>query len=546
MPSPADPTGDLIDTPDAGPSPRARFVLLASVFIVASCGLVYELVAGAVSSYLLGDAVTQFSLVIGVFLCAMGVGSYLAQFIRRNLLATFVEMEIWVGLVGGASSMVMFAVGAFAEDLFAPVFYGLCSLIGILVGIEIPLLVRILGGGQDEMTTGTALSEVLALDYVGALGGALAFPLLALPFLGMTRSSVVFGLMNLAVAGAGITLLPGRRLGPALRTAAAVAVLLVSLVYSTRWVGFLEDVLYQDQVVFADHSEYQRIVLTQWRHDTRLYLNGHLQFSSVDEARYHESLVIPAMEAVRATGAEPKTVLILGGGDGLAAREVLAYGSVERIVLVDLDPKVTELSRTRSELVELNQGSLDDPRVQVIHDDAFRFLRTEPDPSLPPFYDVILADLPDPSTPTLAKLFSRAFYASALRRVSRHGVLVTQATSPFFARQAFWSVVETLRSARSDELDAETGEVHVLPFHVHVPSFGEWGFAMASHRPVEPQALAVSASKRSAQSRFLNDDTLRGLFVFPEDLAPLPVAVNRLDDPVLFRYYEKGWGAFHP
>ena len=521
-------------------------MLLASVFIVASCGLVYELVAGAVSSYLLGDAVTQFSLVIGVFLCAMGVGSYLAQFIRRNLLAAFVEMEIWVGLIGGASSMVMFAVGAFAEDLFAPVFYGLCSLIGILVGIEIPLLVRILGGGQSEKTTGTALSEVLALDYVGALGGALAFPLLALPFLGMTRSSVVFGLMNLAVAGAGITLLKGRRLGPALRTAAAVAVLLVSLVYSTRWVGFLEDVLYQDQVVLAKDSEYQRIVLTKWRHDTRLYLNGHLQFSSVDEARYHESLVIPPMEAVRATGAEPKTVLILGGGDGLAAREVLAYASVERIVLVDLDPRVTELSRTRSELVTLNDGSLDDPKLIVLHDDAFRFLRTDPPQDLPPFYDVILADLPDPSTPTLSKLYSRAFYASALRRLSRHGVLVTQATSPFFARQAFWSVIETLRSARSDDIEAETGQIHVLPYHVHVPSFGEWGFALASHRPVDPEALTVARSGRSAQTRFLNDDTLRGLFDFPEDLAPLPVAVNRLDDPVLFRYYEKGWGAFHP
>lgn len=549
MPSPVDPEAPLSspseDAPTKAPSRRARILLLASVFVVASCGLVYELVAGAVSSYLLGDAVTQFSLVIGVFLCAMGIGSYLAQFVRRNLLATFVEIEIWVGLVGGASSMTMFAVGAFAEDLFAPVFYGLCSIVGILVGVEIPLLVRILGAGRNNKTTGIALSEVLALDYIGALGGALAFPLLALPWLGMTRSSVVFGLMNLVVAAAGLLLIPGRRLGPALRLSAAAALLLVSLGYSTRWVGFLEDVLYQDRVVFAEDSKYQRIVLTRWRNDVRLYLNGHLQFSSTDEARYHESLVIPAMEAVRATGGEPKTVLILGGGDGLAAREVLKYGSVERIVLVDLDPKVTELARTRPEFVALHGGSLDAPEMHIVHDDAFRFLRSEQDADLPPFYDVILADLPDPSTPTLAKLYSRAFYASALRKLSRHGVLVTQATSPFFARQAFWSVVETLRSARAPDLDAETGEIHVQPYHVHVPSFGEWGFAMASYRPVDPSTLAVAEAQRSGSTHFLDDATLRALFVFPKDLAPLPVAVNRLDDPVLFRYYEKGWGTFN-
>lgn len=532
----------------AGVSRPARVLLLASVFVVASCGLVYELVAGAVSSYLLGDAVTQFSLVIGVFLCAMGVGSYLAQFVRRRLLATFVELEIWVGLLGGVSSLAMFAVGAFAEDLFAPVFYGLCAGIGILVGVEIPLLVRILTRGDTrsdagQPVVGTALSEVLALDYVGALAGALAFPFLALPWLGMTRSSVVFGLMNLAVAAAGLTLLPGRRLGPGLRLAAASLLLLAALVWSGRWVGFLEDVLYQDQVIYAEDSKYQRIVLTRWRHDLRLYLNGHLQFSSVDEARYHESLVIPAMEAAGGRGGV-HDVLILGGGDGLAAREVLKYDGVERIVLVDLDPQITELARSRPELAELNRGALDAEALRIVHDDAFTFLRRslhELPEDLPAVYDVILADLPDPSSQALSKLYSRAFYAAALRKLSRHGVFVTQATSPFFARQAFWSVVETLRAARPGTVDAEVGPVHVLPYHLHVPSFGEWGFAMASQRPVDPTRLTVSVT-----THFLDDDSLRALFAFPKDLAPVPVAVNRLDDPVIFRYYEKGWGRFHP
>lgn len=512
----------------AGPPPRAaRVLLLASVFVVASCGLVYELVAGAVSSYLLGDAVTQFSLVIGVFLSAMGVGSYLAQFVRRRLLRTFVEIEIWIGLFGGVSSLAMFAVGAFAEDVFRPFFYGLCALLGILVGIEIPLLVRILGAGREGRDE--ALSEVLALDYLGALAGSLLFPFVALPLLGVARASVVFGLMNLAVAAAGIALVRGGRRGLIVRLSAATLLLFVTLGYSTRWVGFLEDVLYQDAVVLAEDSRYQRIVLTRWRDDVRLFLNGHLQFSSIDEARYHESLVLPAMEAA----GDPRSVLILGGGDGLAAREVLKYG-VERVVLVDLDARVTELASTRPALVELNRGALGDERLEIVHDDAFHFLRDDTG-----FYDVILADLPDPSAPALAKLYSRAFYGAAARRLSENGVFVTQATSPFFARKAFWCVVETLEAAVPQPLAREIGGLQVVPYHVHVPSFGEWGFALASRRPVDPEMLEVSVS-----TRFLDTPTLRSLFVFPRDLESVPVAVNRLDDPVLFRYYEKGWGRF--
>lgn len=544
------------------PGPAARVLLLASVFAVATCGLVYQLVAGAISSYLFGDAVTQFSIVIGVFLSAMGIGSYLSQFIRHHLLATFVELEIWIGLVGGTSSLAMFAVSAYADVVFAPFFYGLCGLIGIMVGLEIPLLVRILGSagslsaaasGDDVVVDGTttggpatdddvttagpspqrdrALSQVLALDYVGALAGSLAFPFFALPWFGLSRASVVFGIMNLAVAAAGLTLVPGRRLWQGLRLGFAAAALTAAFFFSAAWIGFLEDRLYQDQILLTRDTPYQRIVVTQWRDDVRLFLNGHLQFSSVDEARYHEALAIPAMAA---SGA--RQVLILGGGDGLAVRELLKFPSLEAITLVDIDPEMTRLATHRPELTALNGGALDSPKLRIVHRDAMSFLQEDNG-----FYQAILIDLPDPSTLTLAKLYSRSFYALAMRRLSQDGVLVTQATSPFFARRAFWCVATTLESVSTErETAAGLPVVRTYPYRVHVPSFGEWGFVMASRREVAIDELRVQVP-----TRFLDDAVLPGLFVFGKDIQRLETEVNRLDDPVLHRYYRKGWQTYN-
>ena len=507
------------------PDATTRVVLLGSVFIVASCGLVYELVAGAVSSYLLGDAVTQFSLVIGVFLCAMGVGSFLAQYIRQHLLRTFVELEIWLGLLGGLSSLMMFAVSAYAGHLFAPFFYSLCTVLGILVGIEIPLLIRILDDGEGGGVR-QALSHVLALDYIGALGGAILFPFVALPMLGLSRASVVFGVLNLAVAAAGLTLLAPPRLSMILRHALASVALIAAFFGSATWIGFLEDRLYQDEVVYAKDSSYQRIVVSRWRDDTRLYLNGHLQFSSTDEARYHESLVVPAMEATRA-----REVLILGGGDGLAVRDVLRYPHVESITLVDIDPAITQLASSHPVLRELNSGSLENEKLRIVHRDAMGFLEESRD-----FYDAILVDLPDPSTPTLAKLYSRSFYALAAKRLRQNGVLVTQATSPYFARQAYWCIVTTIENAvAADELGLLT-----YPYRVHVPSFGEWGFVLASRRQLDVSQLGVSI-----ETRFLDPATLQSLFVFGKDISRVDAEITRLDDPVLHRYYEAGWKGYN-
>jgi spermidine synthase len=511
----------------AVPRPRGRVLLLVSVFVVAACGLAYELVAGTLSSYLLGDATTQFSLTIGVFLCAMGAGSWLARFVRSNLLVRFVELEVAVGVLGGASTLALFAVSAWAEAAFPPFFYLLLAVLGALVGVEVPLLVRIV---KDEGGFNEALSDVLALDYLGALAGSILFPLFVLPLLGMSRSAVVFGLLNLGVAAAALPLLDSsarRRLGVLVGVGAACLTAL--LVASPRLVGFLEDALYEDHIVYARSTRYQRIVVTRWHDDLRLYLDGHLQFSSVDEARYHEALVVPAMEAA----VHPRSVLILGGGDGLAAREVLKYPTVEKVLLVDLDPGMTELGRTRRDFVRLNEGSLASPKVTIANADAMQTLRKDD-----AFYDVILVDLPDPDSEVLAKLYSTAFYALAEKRLALHGVLVTQATSPFYSREAFWSIVRTLQAAVPAELP---GALRVIPYHESVPSFGEWGFVLASHDELDPKSLAPRVP-----TRYLTAGTLQAMFVFGKDMtAPADVRINRLDDPVLFRYHRDGWRRFN-
>ncbi len=515
-------------SPNPEIAPAGRIILLGSVFIVAACALVYELVAGAVSSYILGDAVTQFSLVIGVFLCAMGLGSFFAKFISRDLLRVFIEIEVWIGLAGGCSSIAMFAVSAFADAIFPVFFYALCALLGMLIGIEIPLLIRIL---NDIQGFSDALSHVLAIDYIGALAGSVMFPLVVLPYLGLSRASIVFGLMNLTVAAVGTKLLESsKRRAIIIRLTLAACLLFTALVFSTRFVGFLEDLLYQDDIIYAETTPYQRIVLTQWRDDMRLYLNGHIQFGSLDEARYHEPLVIPAMEAF--PGA--RNVLILGGGDGLAAREVLKYSTVQRIVLVDIDPAMTELGKNRQELVQLNKGSLNSSKVEIVNTDAMGFVEDSRD-----FFDVIIIDLPDPSTETLSKLYSNAFYALCARRLTLGGTLVTQATSPYFAPEAFWCIVQTIGNAVADNPDLNG--LFPVPYRANVPSFGEWGFVLASKRQIVPADLSPSVP-----TRFLNPETLQAMFAFGNDMQPVAdLHINRLEHPVLFEYYQSGWEKFN-
>ena len=492
--------------------------LLAAVLLIATCGLVYELVAGALASYLLGDSVTQFSTVIGAYLFAMGIGSWLSRFITRALVRQFVVVQVLIALVGGLSSAILFFAFGWTE-VFRPILYALVVVVGTLVGLEIPLLMRIL---RDRFEFKDVVAHVLTFDYLGALIASVLFPTLLVPQLGLLRAAMFFGLVNGAVAL--WTLYLFRDAIPQRRSLAAIAVLVMlvlsgGMVSANRLLDVAESGLYSDDVVFARTTPYQRIVLTAWRDDLRLFLNSHLQFSSRDEYRYHESLVHPGLASVKA-----RRVLILGGGDGLALREVLKYPEVAQVTLVDLDPEMPRLFSTHPELVALNQRSFGDPRVRVVSADAMVWLEQTND-----LFDFAIVDLPDPSNFSLGKLYTSLFYRMLGRHLSENGAFTVQSSSPLFAPQSFWCVVRTIEDAG----------FQTTPYHVYVPSFGEWGFVLgtrsAYHRPAQlPAGL-----------RFLTLETLDPLFEFPVDMRAVPVEVNRLHNQALVRYYEQEWRAFN-
>ena len=498
---------------------RVAPLLYLNVFVIATCGLVYELLAGTLASYLIGDSVTQFSLVIGLYLSAMGVGAWLSRFLERDLARRFLDVELAVALVGGLSAPALSL--AFARlDAFAPTLYGVVFAIGVLVGLELPLLMRILA---DQTSLKDLVSRVLTFDYIGALAASLLFPLLFVPRLGLVRTSLLMGILNAAVALGGSLLLAdwlGRRAARAIRVRAAlVLVLLVALLVKADLISsWAEQELYADDVVYSESSPYQRIVVTSGPAGFQLFLNGNLQFASADEYRYHEALVHPAMVAA---AAPPRRILILGGGDGLAAREVLRHRQVEAITLVDLDPAMTRLSVELPPLVELNRGALSDPRVEVVNQDALVWLDGLDDRR----FDAILIDFPDPNTYALGKLYTTRFYRLVKAALAPGGALAVQATSPLFARRSFWCIAATLRAAG----------FHVHPYNTAVPSFGVWGFVLARAEPFDPPRRAP------AGLRYLDDRALAGMFDFPADMAAIDMPVNRLDDQTLVRTYESEW-----
>ncbi|WP_312306913.1 polyamine aminopropyltransferase [Pulveribacter sp.] len=506
----------------AEPTPPAArpidVALLASVFVIAACGLLYELAAGALASYLLGDSVLQFSTIIGTYLFAMGVGSWLSRYFERQLPAHFLRIELLVALVGGALPATLFIAHAYVPGAFRVLLYGMVLLVGTLVGLEIPLVMRIL---KRNVQLKDLVSQVLTFDYLGALAVSLAFPLLLVPQLGLVRTGLLFGFMNAAVAVWALWLFRHelRRLrAHALACAAVLAALGAGLAGAEHITRFAEDRFYQDHIVASHSSPYQRIVLTQGRQGLRLYLNGNLQFAESDEYRYHEALVHPAMAAHGA----PRRVAVLGGGDGMAVREILKYPGVESVTLVELDPAMTRLFAEHPLLRRLNGDALHDARVRVVNQDAFQWLQQ---PELEPF-DVIVVDFPDPTNFAIGKLYTNSFYALLDQRLAASGYAVVQTTSPLIARKSFWTVVATIESVG----------LGATPYHAHVPSFGEWGFVIAGHRPWrQPPALPAGL-------RFLDLPSLAPLLDFPRDMARVPAEVNRLSNQVLVHTYEQEWG----
>lgn len=518
----------MAGTAEARTGGRTRLTragLLFATFVCAACGLVYELALVAQGSYLLGDSITQASVVLATMVFAMGIGSLAAKPLQRRALASFAVIEAVLALVGGLSVLGLHAAFTWL-DLYWPALIAIALLIGGLIGAEIPLLMTLLQRIRRQ-DAGSATADLFAADYVGALVGGLAFPFLLLPLLGQTRGALVVGMVN-AVAGASVALFlfartvsRRRRAALAVGTVAVLAVLALAFAASDAFLRYSRDVLYDDPVVYSETTAYQEIVLTQSTPlagptDTRLFLNGDLQFSSLDEYRYHEALVHPVLAGSRGR------VLVLGGGDGLALREVLRYPDVREVVEVELDPAVLRLAREDPRLTDLNGGALDDPRVRVVAADAFAWLRGTTER-----FDAVIVDMPDPDSTATAKLYSEEFYLLARRAMAPGARMVVQAGSPYFAPRTYDCVLSSIRAAG----------LSVSPYHVYVPTFGDWGFALAA--PGGAPALTVDPPE---PPRFLDQPNLDAATVFPADRRPTGTeAPSTLDDPRVLRLSTKEW-----
>jgi len=455
-----------------------------------------------------------------VYLFAMGIGSYLTRFVRGHLALTFVAMEILVGVVGGFSSALLFVLFAHVTH-FRVVLYLLVALTGTLVGAEIPLLLRILEG---QFAFKDLVSKVFTFDYVGALLASILFPLVLVPHLGMIRTSLFFGILNVVVALIAIQVLGKHSKGhQALRATAVFALiaLIVGFAASDRLEAFGEAGVFPGQTIFAKTTPYQRILITRQENDIRLFLNAHLQFSSRDEYRYHEALIQPGLNSLE----NPANVLVLGGGDGMAVREILKHPKVQSVTLVDLDAEMTRIFSKIDHFRDLNKGAFLDSRVKVINTDAFIWLKDHPDLR----FDYVVLDFPDPANYSIGKLYTVTFFRLLHQALAENGAVVIQSTSPLAARKSYWCVAHTLAAA---------GFSFVTPYHVYVPSFGEWGFVLGTNTSFR------SPTEYVAGLRFIDAHNFATMLNFPPDMSEVATEVNRLNNQYLVRYYEAEWSEF--
>ena len=520
---------------------RAILVLLLAVSLISICAIIYEIIIAAVSSYLLGNSVYQFSITIGLFMSSMGLGSFLSKFFDRHLVNRFILIEIIIGVLGGVSSVILFNAYIIVESTagYLAVMFTLIMAIGTLVGLEIPILTRIVAQYESLRVT---LANVLAFDYVGALVGSVAFPLVLLKYTGLIQTAFIIGFVNVLVAG--LVLIHywtdiEKRATVVVTVVLAGGCLAVASACGGRIGVWLESNLYHHRILFSKQSKYQKIVVTERNAptrvlpeqpapdsrqikvtnrggDLRLFIDMQLQFSSVDEFRYHEALVHPAMALAKSR----ERVLILGGGDGLATREVLKYAEAQSVLLVDIDPEITEICGSHNAIVALNRGSLSHPKVTIVNEDAYIFVERE---RARQTFDVVIIDLPDPNDEGLSKLYSVAFYKLVGDILKPGGTMVTQSTSPFFARRAFWCIHQSIEEAGW----------HTYAYHVEVPSMGNWGFNLASKTPRDVQNIRLTV-----ETKFLADDMTSAMFQFGKDVAEVETRLNKLLKPVLMFYYD--------
>ena len=544
-------------------------VLIASIGIVAACGLIYEYLLAHYAGRILGVLEPTIYAMIGLMITAMGLGAFAAQWVK-SLFRGFAWLELIIGVLGATSVLVLSASVALTyllPDAIRTTYalddglvmdggvvaalhttsrvlpFVLGGLIGFLVGMEIPLIARIREHVHRQRLEHN-LGTMYGADYVGAGIGAAIWILVCLK-IPIVYAAVGTAAMN-AMVGIGFLLVYRRDIGssPALWLGHGllIGLLVVMALYGTRWITDMTNMLFADRVVYQLQTPYQNVVITK-RHISRrkpdilsLYINGRLQFASNDERIYHSYLTTPAMLAAF----KRESVLVLGGGDGMAARDLLRWPEVRQVTLVDLDGLMLALFRgldanapgwLSRALVTRNKNALNDPRVQRIVADAFIEVDRLIDAQAQ--YDVIVVDLPDPSHPDLNRLYTDYFYARLKQLLSPDGALVVQSTSPYHAKFAYLSVGKSLAAAG----------FKVEGYHANVPSFGEWGWQIGVPQGLPASERIQQRDRAEDPDGFVGKPQLTAAFVFPRGYfdALSDVKVNRLGTHTLYDYHEAAW-----
>ncbi len=506
---------------------KYSLVLMAAIFATGFSGIVAEYLLSTLATYFLGDSIFQWTMIVSTMMFTMGLGSRLSKRFTKNLIAKFLFLEFVLSLVVSFAPIIVYTLSAYTEYL-AVFIYLFSMIIGTLIGMEIPLVTRI-NGEYEELRTN--ISNVLEKDYYGSLLGGVFFAFIGIPFLGLSYTPFVLGIVNFSVAILVFLYLKHnlnkpQKLFYSSGGTLIILLLFTGVIYAEPIIEYGEQRKYQDKVIYSEQSKYQRIVMTQWKDDYWLYLNGNVQLSSIDEAMYHEPLVHPALTLHR----NPKDVLVLGGGDGCALREILKHDAVKHITLVDLDPLMTSLGAEHPVLTKINEGAFDSPKVKVLNSDGFTYISNNSN-----FYDVIIVDLPDPRSVEISRLYSQEFYKIAYKHLRPNGIIISQAGSPYYATEAFKCILETMKSAG----------FNTIPLHNQVLSLGEWGwvFGAKMDKTINLKNKLQELSFDNTETEWLNKEAMSLITSFGKNFFPVEtdsIRINKIHDPVLYRYYLDG------
>ncbi len=502
-------------------------VLKLAIFATGLSGIVAEYILSTLATYFLGDSVFQWTIIVSVMLFSMGVGSRLSKHIQKDLLSSFIYIELGLSILVSFAALIAYVSSAYTIYIGA-IIYALSIGIGVLIGMEIPLVIRL---NTDFDSLRVNISSVLEKDYYGSLAGGLFFAFVGLPIIGLTYTPFVLGAVNLSVAIFLFFVLwdiqkQKTRMRILLLSSFTIILIAVGSYAASPIITYGEQIRYQDKVIFEKQTKYQKIVLTQWKDDYWLYINGNQQLSTYDEVMYHEPIVHPILQLSK----DPKNILILGGGDGCAVRELLKYDQIQHIDLIDLDKGITDIGKEHPVFVALNNNALNHEKVTIRNMDAYTFLEETKQ-----FFDIIIVDLPDPRSIELNRLYSYEFYKLCERQLRKHGLIVTQAGSPYYAAEAYHCINKTMSKAG----------FATLPLHNQILTLGEWGWVIGA-KDMTKEALKSSALQlefKGIDTRWINTEAMQlmtsfGKPFFVKDTSE--ISINTIHNPVLYQYYLKG------